>query len=320
MTPNWINDPYSKVNKNESLAAVGSGNSRLSAENNARANLISQFELNFTAHESIIEIFEHVVRSDGAESWYNHLDYNMRYSLVTGIDNLAGSEIAGSWENRRGVHFSLVALDLQRASRVYTDIVRANLSTIDILINIPEIEKYSLNGYSRLQLAGAIADLTYFYGNILRQIGTPVQGIRNGDLYRIEAMDILRTIPVSIVISKAASVDTSNKIQSAFAGAISNLGLLIGDDSSRYVLDISIFLTPVTFSNSRHFWSRIEIIANLNDSYNDLVLLPFSFNERDGHSSQEEADHSAILSAENRIINEYSTLLGNYLFRLLPQS
>ena len=46
--------------------------------------------------------------------------------------------------------------------------------------------------------------------------------------------------------------------------------------------------------------------------------LPFSFNSREGHTSQAEADNRAIGAAERRISGEYTGLLREYLTGLLP--
>jgi hypothetical protein len=187
---------------------------------------------------------------------------------------------------------------------------------IDNLLNIPQTERNTLEVIARYQFAATIADMTAPYVNLLSVIGAPpVQGFRSGNDLRLEALGIIRSIPVSLRVQN----DRSGRIQGAFARALSDLGFQSGGSNSRYMLDVDVVNTPVVIANSPHNWTRIEVTANLIDTVFNTVLLPFNFNSREGHTTQTEADNRAIMAAE-RIINEqYANLLSDYLTRLLPK-
>jgi hypothetical protein len=61
-----------------------------------------------------------------------------------------------------------------------------------------------------------------------------------------------------------------------------------------------------------------KLKADLKDTKAGTVLLPYNFNSREGHVTQEEADNRAYTAAERKINAEYADLLKNYLSRLLP--
>ena len=114
--------------------------------------------------------------------------------------------------------------------------------------------------------------------------------------------------------------DRAGRIQGAFAKALSDLGFRSGGSNSRYMLDVNVLTSPVDIAGSPNSWTRIEVSANLSDADSAAVLLPYSFNSREGHTSQPEADNRAYAAAERRINQEYADLLGGYLSQLLPKN
>jgi hypothetical protein len=197
---------------------------------------------------------------------------------------------------------------------VYTDIVKSNQAIIDNLIDIPAAERNTFDALSAYHLAALIADMMVPYKNLLSVIGAPIQGLKTGTDYRLEALNIAKTIPIGIRVQN----DRSGRVEGAFAKTFSGLGFPGGGSASRYLLDVDIITTPVELANNPNKWTRIEVNANLKDTRLGTVLLPYSFNSREGHVSQAEADNRAYIAAE-RIINEnYATLLSAYLSQLIP--
>ena len=316
--PDWVDDVYARYNRQQYIAAVGTGNNRQSAENNARANLVAHFGHAFEVNELTHENFQHAMASGAASAWSSSTSVDTVYAIRSGIDNLVGAEFGEAWVDPQGLHYVSITLNRARAASTYTDMARANLSMIDNLANIPSGQRNTLEGYARLQLAATIADVTVTYGRLLEQIGSPMRGIENGARLRQEANQVMRNIPVSIVVSKDPEVDLAGRIQGAFARAISELGFLSGGTNSPYILDVNIILSPTAVGNLPG--ARIEVGANLMDTRTQVVLFPFNFNTREGHTNQSEANNRVILAAERRINNEYVNLLNNYLSRMLPDN
>ena len=312
--PDWLWDPYNRYNRQEYLAAVGSASTRLEAERNALAALIAQFGQSIQVDEKISTTYQEAVRS-GFVNWSEHTTNETVIALSTSMDTLIGAEMGEAWVDPRGTHYVVALLHRNRAARVYTDMLRANLTIIEDLSTSGE--RNSLEAYARFQLAAAMADVNITYGNLLQQIGAPYPGILNGDTYRLEAAAILRSIPVTITVSKEEHVDRAGRIQGAFARALSSLGFQSGGTNSPYVLDVNVTLTPVEITNNPNIWSRIEVSANLMDSLSLSILLPYNFNSREGHTSQGEADNRAIIVAERRINDEYPGILNDFISNLV---
>jgi len=231
------------------------------------------------------------------------------------LDSLVGAEIGDTWDDGKGTFSAVAVLNKAKAAQIYTGMIKTNQTMINNLINIPANQKNTLEGYSRYQFAAVVADINYSYGNLLSVIGSPVQGLAKGDDYRLEAKNITKTIPVAIRVQN----DKSNRIQGAFAKALSGIGFQSGGSNSSYVLDVNVSSQPVTIQGNAYLFTRVEVTANLTDTSNGSVLLPYNFNTREGHTSQAEADNRAILAAERKIGDDYAKLLNNYLSQLLPK-
>ena len=312
--PDWTRDPYTRYSSREYLAAVGTGSSRQDAERNALANLIAQFGQSIHVDERISTTYNEAVRG-GVSMWSEVTSAETIIALSTSLDTLIGAEIGEAWYGS-GTHYVAAILNRERAIRSYTALAEANLAMIDHLTAMPGSERNTFNGYARFQFAAAIADVTLSYGNLLSQLGAPLSGLGNGDMLRLEASAILANIPIFISVEREE--DPTGRIQGAFARALSSLGFQSGGINPRYILEIGVSLSPVDIPGNSFIFSRIEISANLRDSLNNTILLPYSLNAREGHTSQSEADNRAILIAERRIYEEYTVQFNNYLSSLLP--
>ena len=313
--PYWVQNPYTRYNREEYFAVVGSGNTRQDAERNAMSNLISQFGQTILVNTRVSTIYREIVRDD-AVNWSEITTSEVIIALSAGMDNLVGVEFADAWMDTKGTHYVTAVLNKSRAIRDYTQMVNANLIIIDKLTDISPYEKYTLTGYAHFQLAASIADMTVAYGNLLRQIGLPLQQIENGDYYRLEAQNIINAIQVNISIQN----DKSGRIEAAFTRAFHDQGFNSGTNNVHYVLEVDINAESVEYPGNPNKYTRIELNANLVDTRLQISLLPYNFTDRQGHITQTEADNRAYLAAEGKIEEEYRIILNEFLMFLIPQT
>jgi len=313
--PDWVKNPYSKYNERANVAAVGGGSSREAAEKSALGSLVAVFGQNIQVDEKVSSIYEEAVKSGAAGTWSENVVMNQVVVTSAGIDSLVGAEIAEVWFDGKAEYFAAAVLNKAKALQIYSQMIRSNQAMIDNLIQMTEEEMNTLEGYSRYQFAAAIADISSSYANLLSVIGSPVSGLKRGDDYRLVAVGILKTIPVTLGVQG----DKSGRIEGAFARALSALGFRSGGSNSPYTLGVSIVTSPVTLAGNQNKFTRIELTANLSDNSAGIVLVPFSFNLREGHLTQDEADNRAYLAAERKINEEYASLVNERLSALLPK-
>jgi hypothetical protein len=99
---------------------------------------------------------------------------------------------------------------------------------------------------------------------------------------------------------------------------VTSLGFRSGGNS-RYVLEVDVNISEVEYPNNQNKWARMELSANLADSSQGLILLPYTLNAREGHITYAEAENRAYTSAERQINNEFKDVFSNYLSQLLKK-
>jgi len=314
--PDWVRDPYNKFDQQTHVAAVGMGNSRQAAEKDALGKLVAIFGQSIQVNEKISTSYQEAIRSGAAASWSENTSISSDIATSAGMDSLIGVEIGDTWDNGKD-YYAAAVLNKTKAFQVYSNMIRSNQAMIANLVNMPAADKNSLDGYARYQFAAVIADITITYGNLLSHIGAPAfaQELKSGDTYRLEAQNITRAIPIGVTVTN----DKSGRIQGAFAKVLSDLDFRSGGNNARYVLRVEISVSPVELPNQTNKFARMELSANLTDTSLRTVLLPYTFNNREGHTSQTEAENRLYSTAERKINEEYPKLLNDYLSQLLPK-
>ena len=278
--------------------------------------LIAIFGQEIQVDEKVHVVYQEAVRSGVTANWSENTRVDNTISTSTGMDTLVGAEIGEVWHDaKNNTHYAVAVLNKTKAAMTYRDMVGSNQAMINNLTNMSAAEKNTFEGFARYQFAAAVADINITYGNLLSFIGAPLPGIKKGDDYRLEAVNITKAIPVALRVQN----DKSARIQGAFAKALGELGFRTGGNNSRYVLDVDVISAPVTIANNANKWARIEVTANLKDTSVNTVVVPYNFNIREGHTSQPEADNRAITAAERKIGSEYANMLNSYLSQLLPK-
>lgn len=316
-TPDWIRDPYQKFDRQANVAAVGIGNSRQTAEKDALGKLVAIFGQSIQVDEKISSSYQEAVRNGATTAWSEDTSVQNTIISSAGMDSLVGTEIGDTWDNGKD-YYAVAVMNKAKAAAAYSEMIRANQAIINNLVDIPAAEKNTLDGYARFQFAATITDITAGYRNVLTYIGTAgtVQGLKSGDDYRLEALNITRAIPVNIKVKN----DKSGRIEGAFAKVFSDLGFRSGGNNSRYALEVDIVVSPVELPKNPNKFARMELSANLIDTRQGTILLPYNYlNNREGHSTQAEAENRIYNAAEQKINEEYLNILSEYLSRLMPE-
>jgi len=315
--PAWVDNVDAIYDRSQYVAAVGNASNRDMAEKNALANLTAIFGQSVKADQTITNTYQEAVKNGAASSWTDNISMQNTINTSSSMDSLVGAEIREVWQDtRNNVFYAVAVMEKAKTAQLYNEMIKANQNMITNLINMNNAEKNSLEGFSRYQFAAAVADVNVTYGNVLQVIGYPVPaGLVKGDIYRLEAQNIARSIPLGITVKN----DKAGRIQGAFAKALSEIGFRSGGNNSRYVLDVNINVSPVDLPNNPNKFVRIELGANLTDTAVKSVLLPYNFNSREGHTTVSEAENRAYMAAERKINEEYKNMLLEYLNQSLPK-
>jgi len=315
--PAWVDSVESIYNKAQYVAAVGYASNREMAEKNAFANLAGFFGQSIYADQTITNTYREAVKSGVTAGWTDNINMDNTIRTTAFLENLAAAEIKEVWRDTgSNVFYAAAVMEKSKAAGVYTDMVNANQNMIKNITAMSQAEHNSMEGFSRYQFAAVTADINNTYVNVLKLIDAPVPpGLKKGDEYRLEAQNIAKSIPVGITVKN----DKAGRIHGAFAKALSDIGFRSGGNNSRYILDVNVSVSPVDLPNNINKFVRIELGANLTDTSEKSVLLPYNFTIREGHTTESEAENRVYTASERRIGEEYKNLLSDYLSQLLPK-
>jgi hypothetical protein len=304
--------------KNDYVAAVGYGDDRGIAEKNALAALTGVFGQSIKAElDVVIGYSESVSRSGGTVSQNSSVQSAIK--IITALDSLVGAQIGDVWYDGKRTHYAVAVMEKTKTAALYADMIQSHQRIITDLVTMSDADKGTLDGYARYQLAAVIADANQAYTNVLTIVGSSAgivpEDLKSGTYYRREATEMVKNIPIGVAVTN----DRSNRIQSAFAAVINKAGFKSGGTSGRYVLKVQVTLDPVDNPNQSNKFVRYVVVANLMDTTENSVLLPFSINGREGHLSISEAENRAIMAAEKKINESYGGELSGYFLALLSK-
>ena len=248
---------------------------------------------------------------------------------VSATNTLIGAEVPEPWYDNRDTWYAAAVMDKAKTEKIYTDMIKANLSLIGNLINMNQVEKNTLEGYSRYHFAAVTADINMSFANVLNVIGAPVpSGLKGGDEYRLEAINIARVIPVRVVVEKRADVDRAESIRNAFSRALSETGFRTTSDNAPYTLEVNLGLREAVYPDRQtEFvtneiaaeYAHYDISANFTDTTTKTGLLPiYSIGGEAAQSTLREAENRAIIAAERKINEQYKDWLSEHLAQRLP--
>jgi hypothetical protein len=319
--PDWTRNPYTVYDRNTYFAAGGHGSNRQEAERAALVALTASFGQSIQADFNIMTSYTEAV-SRGVVRVSENASIQEAIRTSTALDALIGAEIGDVWDSGAGTVHAVAIMDKAKTAILYADLIRSNQQTITDLITMSNTEKNTFDGYSRYQLAAVMADANRTYANILSLTGNTSgiepDSLKKGDDYRLEAVNITKTIPIAVIVTN----DRSDRIRSAFASVFGAIGFRSGGANSgaasRYVLNVMVTISEAVYPDTTRKHAQYVVDANLTDTTTATVLLPFNINGRATHANLSQAENAAVAEAEKKIKDGYGQLLSEYLAALLP--
>jgi hypothetical protein len=313
--PDWVRNPNANFPESQYVAAAGDGKTMEEAQYKARANLLGIFGMKLSDESVIAEMFSQTSSASGT-NWNETVSSDRKISSsAEGI--LSGCEIKENF-NAGNQFYALAVMEKAKAASTYTDIIKRLAQSITEVLNIPN--KNTIDGYARYRVASIMAKDIDSCINVLRFVGgsgSVPAGLKSESEYMTEASNIIKTIPVRVVLTRGGELDREGRILSAFQKTIGNVGFRTGDNSSPYVLEVTLALSEVELAGQTNKFARYEITANLIQlSTRQGVVPTYSINGREGHATLSEAQQRAVRAAESKINSEYKDLLEDHLSQL----
>lgn len=313
--PAWVANSRSVYPESQYVSATGYGPDRETAEKDALGQLISIFGQTVKGETTVSTRYTEAVKNGQIDvSEDSSLDRAVNSSFD--LETVVGAEVKDTWTNGE-TYYAVAAMDKAKASITYANLIDSNERTISKLVAIPEAEQNTLDAYARYDLASTIAETNGRFLNVLSvlspgQAAAKRSSVSNGDEIRVQCMKIAQAIPIGISVEG----DRDGRIAAAFASVVANSGFKSGGLKSRYVLTANMSLSEVQLNDNKNKFTRYILDSKLTDTKTGTVLIPYSANGREGHSTLSEAENRAFRAAEKKIGEEYSNAFSGYIFQL----
>ncbi len=310
--PGWVKSPQVLFPQAQYLSAVGMGKNNVDAENSAIASIGKIIKQNVSS--KVVTTDKDAVSSSGYSSSSSTLDEIIEtYSVV---DSLVGVKIHEFWWSDDGYVYALAYLNKSEAAQYYTRKISENETLINDNLIFADSNKGSFDAFAAVQKAVRAAEENDQYMDILNAVQPSAYRAKKlsyGSRTQVQeaAYGIAKTISIDVSVS---GIDDT-RIASALAQVLSDYGFHTMNtqltSGAPYVIEASVEFMDVP--SERNKYVRYIFNADLKEVSTGKILLPYSENKREGHTSASEAKQKAIRTLEQSILENYAQSFIEYL-------
>jgi len=310
--PEWVKSPQKAFAQSQYLSAVGMGKNTVDAENSAIASIGKIIKQNVSS--KVVTTEKDTVSSSGFSSSSSTLDEIIEtYSVV---DALVGVKIHEFWWGNDGYVYALAYLNKAEAAQYYSRKISENESIVEDRLSFANSRKGSFDAFAAVQKAVRAAEENNQYMDILNAVQPSAYRAKKlsyGSEERVKeaAYDAAMTIAIDVSVK---GTDDS-RIANAVILMLSSYGFRtkLADEKSTapYIIEADVDFMDVP--SERNKYVRYVFNAALKEVSSGKILLPYSENKREGHTSASEAQQKALRTLEKSIVENYAQAFVNYL-------
>lgn len=285
--PEWVTKPSANYKEALYATAVSSGKDDITAEDNARAELIRTLNQKIWATENV---------KTYADSKDDFSTYTADINSSSEIKNISGLTIAEEYYAPNGTVYALAVLNRQDAADYYGKLISKNDKKIQEYLAFAKENSKDIKSCIFANKAYKLAQDNEYYTDLIAVIGSPFGAdtdVSYGstiELYKkVEA--IKKQVPVQINIAG----DQKKIAESSFKKNFQKLGIISSfSDSSPYKLFAKIELQNPESPDGKHSFCNyvytVELISPDKES-----CFSYSAYGRAGHVSDQGAINKAML-------------------------
>lgn len=310
--PEWVKSPQKAFAQSQYLSAVGMGKNTVDAENSAIASIGKIIKQNVSS--KVVTTEKDAVSSSGFSSSSSTLDEIIEtYSVV---DALVGVKIHEFWWGNDGYVYALAYLNKAEAAQYYSRKISENESIVEDRLSFANSRKGSFDAFAAVQKAVRAAEENNQYMDILNAVQPSAYRAKKlsyGSEERVKEAAYDAAMTISIDVSVKGTDDS--RIANAVILMLSSYGFRtkLADEKSTapYIIEADVEFMNVP--SERNKYVRYVFNAALKEVSSGKILLPYSENKREGHTSASEAQQKALRTLEKSIVENYAQAFVNYL-------
>jgi hypothetical protein len=313
--PDWVTNPGRRYPAAHYLAAVGSGDSRRAAEDNAVAGLARIFESKIDAEETLVEQYRELMGSSGNRfEARSAMDQRVRIRARQELLNVQFGECA---IDPMGRAYIIAFMERRPTSAVYAKRIQENEDAVRRFVARADGAGDAAHRYAYRQAAWVVARANQGYLQQLDILETGKSTQRNPG-YTVDglltaAQEAARALRVAIAVDG----DQDGALLAAVTATITGLGFSVVDENAAWQLNASLRVEPVNLARADAQFVRYEYAARVIQG--DAIILADTGAGREGHVNLQGARQRAVTRACTDIRTKLKTGLQSHFTRLTQE-
>ncbi|MFP4565320.1 MAG: LPP20 family lipoprotein [Spirochaetaceae bacterium] len=223
--PEWYENPKSVYPDDQYLSAVGSGDTRRSAEQDALGALSQIFEARVTVDNRVNERYREIA---GASGNFSESDVRLANSVnVQSDQRLVNVQYGESFTDSQGRVHVIAYMNRMETGRVYRDLIRKNAAQIERFLEEAETEERILRRFAFVSAANVIAQSNRALIDQLQIISAPLAATLqlpyDEQAVAERRLDVASEMAYRVNVSGGAA----SRVEEVVAGALSSEGFVV---------------------------------------------------------------------------------------------
>lgn len=305
--PEWVSQPSAVFPSADYISSVGNATSRDNAEIKALQSLASVFGQAVKSSSAASQRMTQA-KAEGKVATANMSAFSQDILRTVDVDSLIGVETKEFWFDGNEMWYAVAVLEREKASNIYSDLIRKNASAISTLIANAKSNGESLEAYAALDFAEDIALENESHLKKLSVIKPEAaaslkDGCPSPNKIHAQKAELSKHIPICVIVEG----EDSSRLASAFGEAISSLGFRgTFDSGERYVLSAQVSFERSDATDGKTTRCRYGAEGFLIDMQSGQKLCPFKISGREGHVDYSEAKVRAVKAMEAKIKKDFA--------------
>ncbi|NBF39030.1 MAG: hypothetical protein GVY14_01310 [Spirochaetes bacterium] len=226
--PEWYEDPKSVYPDNQYLSAIGSGDTRRGAEQDALGSLSQIFEARVSVDNRINERYREIAGSSGS---FSESDVRLANSVnVQSDQRLVNVQYGESFTDSQGRVHVIGYMNRMETGRVYRDLIQKNAEQIERFLDEADSESRILRRFAFVSAANVVAQSNRALIDQLQIISAPLAATLQ--LPYDEQAVAERRLEVASEMAYRVNVSGSaaSRVEEVVAGALSSEGFVVSEN------------------------------------------------------------------------------------------
>ena len=314
--PEWLTNPKSLYPEQMYLTAIGEGDSRTDAEQNAAGNIAKIFESVVKTDETIRQRYQELITENDIN--YNDMTDIQKNVNIKSKQTLYNLQFGESFTDNIGKVHVLAYLNRTLTADIYEEKIMKNAERIKYYSSLSRNAKDRLYAYASINAAGTVALANETLLEQLKIISPGYEDFLELDYDHNEIMrknsELAKEVKCKITIKN----DKEKKISSILEEMLTEMGFVISDNALLFVSGFVKFENTDLKRKDGFKFVRYDFNVKISDRRGDVIVSD-SEKGKEGHTTEFEAKERAIRTISKKINKKLRHKLTKYFDEMVTK-